>query len=149
MIRVYVNNYYLVIIWLFIINVCTFVCTFKNKLSKTNIYESGKNYNRSKARKSFYRISSLYILRLIYDCNSELRNPTKYGYLLKYLESESMNENISAIRQLFDIAYLIYEKSDYEGGFAERDFLKGKDTYEKIFKAIKISLRKEIQTFFN
>jgi hypothetical protein len=111
----------------------------------------GRGYNRGKARKNFHRISSWYILRIIYDNNSDLKNFTKTSDILKFLESKDADYYISStIRNLIDIAFKVYQKSGYNGGYGEqRDFLKSKDAYSLISKSINHSLRKEIEIMFD
>lgn len=109
----------------------------------------GGNYNRGKARKGFHKISSWHILRLIFDNNLNLKNNSKAIENLKRLEDKDyMHDYTSTIRKLIDVAYKAFEKSDFESGYAERDFLKSKDAYSQIASGINKTLEREIQTMF-
>lgn len=108
----------------------------------------GNSYNKGKARKGFHKICCWHILRLIFDNNSNLTNNSKASYILKQLEGNVMHEYTPLVKKLIDISYIAYQKSDFEGGYAERDFLKSKDAYSAILKGVTKTLAKEIQAMF-
>ena len=60
-----------------------------------------------------------------------------------------MNEYGYIIKKLIDVAYNVYERSEFEGGYAERDFLRSKDSYSKIRNKVNKSLEREIQSMFD
>lgn len=109
----------------------------------------GGQYNRGKARKGFHKLVAWHLLRLIFDFNFIIKNNSRTTHNVKLLEDkEYMRENYPAIKKLIDVAYKVFEKSNYESGYAERDFLKNKDTYRKISNSVTRSLEREIQSLF-
>jgi hypothetical protein len=119
-------------------------------LLKSSVERIGNNYNRGKARKSFHKNASWYILRLIYDYNSNIKNPTKTSDIKKILETtDGIIDYTDTIRQLFDISFKYFKKSDFKAGNAERDFLKSKDAYKIICSAINKTLQRKIKSMFS
>jgi len=85
---------------------------------------------------------------MIYDTCPNLKDNTKKRKICEYLqEYEGLDDG--TVAKLFDIAYNIYNKSEYrEENGGQRDFFKNRETYVKIENATPGSLRKELEKMF-
>jgi len=112
-----------------------------------NIVKTGRNHNQ-KGRGQFNKLASYHVLKMIYDTCPNLKDNTKKRKICEYLqEYEGLDDG--TVAKLFDIAYNIYNKSEYrEENGGQRDFFKNRETYVKIENATPGSLRKELEKMF-
>ncbi len=113
----------------------------------------GKNY-RGDDRRRFHKLASWHVLRIIYDNCHDLNNPSKTLTIYRKLHGvepyKLFELNSKPIKQLFDIAFNRFRRSEYvEKDSGRRDFFKRVKTYDELKESVPKYLKIQLQGLFN
>lgn len=100
------------------------------------IWHIANNYHAG-TRNSFYKLASFHITRIVFDFCEELRNAKTMHDLRRDLEEGRKQLDGRTIKELLNLIYKLYKKSDYVEKYAgQRDYFKSAQTYQEIKDAI-------------